>query len=320
VALLPVVGRGRGGRTRRSLIVIGAILSFGLLMHLFPIYWMLVHSVEGDVQNFSHPLSFWPHPAFLQVYSILLKGLATQLLPLPLSVYVRNSLILAFGTLLTQIPISILAAYAMARLHAPRWARWLFYFVVGTLFIPQEATLIPSYLLLKNFPFPYNTTLPHLDLLNTYWAVILPGMAWGFSVLIFKGWFDTLPVDVLDAARMDGAGELRILWSVVLPISLPVIAYMGYTTFTAVWDAFTWPLIVLTSPNKMPLSVALNAAQQTIAGSPSGPVLNSAMTQGVLGWNGVMAMAVLQSIPVFIAFLLFREQIVRGVKITGFTV
>jgi len=103
-------------------------------------------------------------------------------------------------------------------------------------------------------------------------------------------------------------------------MSLPVIAYMGYTTFTSVWDAFTWPLIVITSPDKMPLSVALNAAQAAIVGSPSGPVLNSQMTQGVLGWNGVMAMAVLQSIPVFVAFLLFREQIVRGVKITGFSV
>ena len=319
VALLPVVGRGRGGRTRRALILIGAILWFGLLLHMFPVFWMLVHSLEGDVQNFRYPLSFWPKPAYPQVYGILLKGLST-LIPLPLAVYVRNSLILAFGTLLTQIPISILSAYAMSRLHAPRWARWMFYFIVGTLFIPGEATLIPSYLILKNFPFPVNTTLPHLDFLNTYMAVILPGMAWGFAVLIFKGWFDTLPVEVLDAARIDGAGELRILTNIVLPISLPVIAYMGYSTFSSVWDSFTWPLIVLTSPNKMPLSVALNTAQAALAGSVNGPLLNNQMTQGVLGWNGVMAMAAIQSIPIFIAFLLFREQIIRGVKITGFSV
>jgi multiple sugar transport system permease protein len=320
MALLPVVGRRRGGRTRRTLVFIGAILWLGVLLHLFPVYWMLVHSVEGDAQNFGQPLSFWPHPAFLQVYAVLWKGLATALLPLPLGVYVRNSLILVFGTMVLQVPISILAAYAVSRLHAPRWARLLFYFIIGTLFIPQEATLIPSYLILKNFPFPLNTSLPHLDLLNTYWAVILPGTAWGFAVLIFKGWFDTLPQDVLDAARMDGAGEMRILLQIVLPISLPVLAYIGYSTFTAVWDSFTWPLIVLTSPHKMPLSVALNAAQSAVAGtSPSGPVLNSQIAQGVLGWNGVMAMAVLQALPVFAAFLLFREQIVRGVKITGFT-
>ena len=320
MALLPVVGRRAGGRTRRALVLIGAILWVGVLLHLFPVYWMLVHSVEGDAQNFGHPLSFWPHPAFLKVYSVLWNGLATSLLPLPLGTYVRNSLILALGTLVLQVPISILAAYAVSRLHSPRWARWLFYFVIGTLFIPQEATLIPSYLILKNFPFPYNTTLPHLDLLNTYWAVILPGTAWGFAVLIFKGWFDTLPQDVLDAARMDGAGEMRVLLQIVLPISLPVLAYIGYTTFTSVWDTFTWPLIVLTSPGKMPLSVALNAAQSAVAGtSPSGPMLNSQITQGVLGWNGVMAMSVLQALPVFVAFLIFREQIVRGVKITGFT-
>lgn len=319
--LLPVVGRRSGGKTRRSMFVIGAILCIGVLLHLFPVYWMLVHSVEGDAQNFGHPMSFWPHPAFLQVYRLLLKGLATSLLPLPLTVYLKNSVILAFGTLLLQVPISILAAYAMSRLHAPRWARLLFFFVIGTLFIPQEATLIPSYLILKNFPFPVNTALPHLDLLNTYWAVILPGTAWGFAVLIFKGWFDTLPQDVLDAARMDGAGEVRVLLQIVLPISMPVLAYIGYTTFSSVWDAFTWPLVVLTNPNKVPLSVALNSAQTAIAGtSPGAAVLNSQMTQGVLGWNGVMAMAVLQALPIFIAFLLFREQIVRGVKITGFSV
>ncbi len=318
VALLPVVGRRRGGRTRRALIAIGAVLWFGLLLHLFPVYWMLAHSIEGDVQNFAHPLSLWPSPAFPQVYTILIHGMS-QLLPLPLMVYVRNSLILAFGTLVTQLPISLLGAYAMSRLHAPRWARWLFYFIIGTLFIPGEATLIPSYLILKNFPFPFNTTLPHLDFLNTYLAVILPGMAWGFAVLIFKGWFDTLPQDVMDAARIDGAGELRILLSIILPLSVPVISFMSYMTFSGVWDSFTWPLIVLTNPNKVPLSVALNNATTAISGAVSGPTLSSQMTHGVLGWNGVMAMAVLQSVPIFIAFLVFREQIVRGVKITGFS-
>ncbi len=315
--LLPVVGRKRGGRTRRALWIISAILWFGILLHLLPVYWMLVSSVAGDLQIFDHPLALWPHPAYWQVYGLLLHG-ATELLPLPMGVFLKNSVILVIGVMCTQLPISVLAGYAISRLHHRRWARVLFLFIVGTLMIPSEVTLIPSYLILKNFPFPVNTALPHLDLLGTYWAVILPATAWGFAVLIFKGWFDTLPQDVMDAARIDGAGEIRILLQVVLPLSLPVIAFLGYSTFTAVWDQFTWPLVVLgANPHRWPLSVALNTAQRSLVPSPTSSP-NAMLAQGVLGWNGVMALAVLQALPVFLAFLLFREQIIRGVKITGF--
>ncbi len=313
MALLPAVGRKRGGKTRAALYAIFGVLWLGVILHLFPVYWMLVASIEGDVQNFTHPISFWPHPALPQVYRILLKG-ASDLLPLPMTVYLRNSVLLAVGVMCTQIPISILSAYAISRLHGRRWARVLFLFIIGTMMIPSEVTLIPSYLILKNFPFPSNTQLPHMDFLNTLWAVILPSMAWAWAVLIFKGWFDSIPRETMEAARVDGAGELRILWSIVLPLSMPVIAFIGYQTFSSVWDSFTWPLIVLQNVHTWPLSVALNSAQSALQSSPSG---QPQMSTGVLGWNGVMALAVLQSIPVFAMFILFREQIVRGVKITG---
>ena len=124
----------------------------------------------------------------------------------------------------------------------------------------------------------------------------------------------------MDAARIDGAGEVRILWQVVLPLSLPVIAFLGYSTFTAVWDQFTWPLVVLgANPHRWPLSVALNSAQRSLVPSPTSSP-NAMLAHGVLSYNGVMALAVLQAVPVFVAFLLFREQIIRGVKITGFQV
>lgn len=312
--LLPVVGRRRGARTRRALYAIFAILWVGVVLHLFPVYWMLVSSVEGDVQNFRNPLSFWPHPAYPQVYGLLIRG-ASQLLPLPLGVYLRNSVLLALGVLCTQIPISILAAYAVSRLHDRRWARVLFLFIIGTMMIPSEVTLIPSYLILKNFPFPANTHLPHVDFLNTLWAVVLPSMAWGWAVLIFKGWFDSLPAETMDAARVDGASEFRIMRAIVLPLSLPVIAFIGYQTFSSVWDAFTWPLIVLQSAHAWPLSVAINSAQAQLTNTRGMP--GQTLAAGTLGWNGVMALSVLQSLPVFAMFLIFREQIVRGVKITG---
>ncbi len=311
--LLPAVGRRRGGRTRRALYLIFGILWFGVLLHLFPVYWMLVSSLEGNIQAFHNPLSFWPNPAYW-VYGELLRGVFTSLLPLPVWIYARNSAVLSVGVLLTQIPVSIMAAYAISRLHSPRWRRLLFYFIIGTMMIPQEVTLIPQYLILRNFPFPMNTNLPHVDFLDTYWAVILPSITWGYAVLIFKGWFDALPVHVMEAARMDGAGELRILAQIVLPLSLPVIAFMGYQTFSSVWDSFTWPLIVLSNVHLQPLSVALNSAQHSISNPQPGQFAQSSF----IGWNGVMAMAMIQSLPVFAAFVIFREQIVRGVRITGF--
>ena len=312
--LLPAVGRKRGGKTRRALYVIFGILWLGVAIHLFPVYWMVLSSIESNLQNFTHPISFWPHPAIFGVYHMVLKG-ASTLLPLPATVYLRNSVLLAMGVMFTQIPISILAAYSVSRLHSRLWRRVLFIFFVGTLMIPSEVTLIPSYLILKNFPFAGNTHLPHIDFLNTLWAVILPSTAWAWAVLIFKGWFDSVPRETMEAARVDGATELRILWSIVLPLSLPVIAFIGYQTFSTVWDSFTWPLIVLQNVHLWPLSVAVSKATQALQPSPSGQA--PSLASGQLGWNGVMAISIVQSIPVFLMFVLFREQIVKGVKITG---
>lgn len=322
MALIPATTR-HSRRGRFVIFIIGLFLWIGILLHLFPVYWMLTSSVKGDIQIWQMPPQWWPNPAYLQVYAILWKGL-TSLLPYPLWVYVKNSAVLVGGVLALQIPCTVLVAYAISRLHSRVWSRLLFLFIVGTMMIPGEVLLIPSYLLLEYFPFP-NANIPnipgtlvpfpHIDLLNTYWAVILPSMAWGFAVLIMKGWFDSLSGEMLEAARMDGASELRSLWSVVIPQSWPVIAFLGYSTFNAVWNSFLWPLIVLQKESLHPLAVAIYEAQSQLQPAPGAPT--TSLAQGVLGWNGVMAMGVIESVPVFIAFVFFRHQIVRGVRITG---
>ncbi|MCL4540738.1 MAG: carbohydrate ABC transporter permease [Chloroflexi bacterium] len=322
MALIPAVSR-RGRRGRMLITGVAAILWIGVLLHLFPVYWMLTSSVKGDIEIWQIPPQWWPNPAYLQVYQVLWNGL-TSLLPYPLWVYVKNSIILVVGVIVLQIPCTILIAYAISRLHTQFWSRVLFAFVVGTMMIPGEVSLIPSYLLLRYFPFPSShipnipgtqIPFPHVDFLDTYWAVILPSMAWGFAVLIMKGWFDSLSNEMLEAARMDGASELRILTSIAVPVSWPVIAFLGYSTFNSVWNSFLWPLIVLQKESLHPLAVAIYEAQSQLQPMPGSP--QSSIAQGVLGWNGVMAMGVIESIPVFIAFVIFREQIVRGVKITG---
>ena len=317
----PVQRRGRRGK----LIIAGIalFLSIGVLMHLFPVYWMLTSSVKGDVEIWQMPPQLWPKPAYTEVYAILWNGL-TNLLPYPLLVYVRNSVILVLGVMLTQMPTTVLVAYAISRLHSRFWSRALFLFIIGTMMIPSEVSLIPSYLLLHYFPFPTssipnipgtNIQFPHIDLLNTYWAVILPSMSWGFAVLIMKGWFDTLSNEMLEAARLDGASELQILALIALPVSWPVVAFLGYSTFSSVWNSFMWPLIVLSKESMQPLAVAIYWAQSRLDPIPGAP--GTSVAGGVLGWNGVMALGVIESIPVFLAFLFFREEIMRGVKITG---
>ena len=202
--------------------------------------------------------------------------------------------------------------------------------------VPGQVSLIPKYLLLQSFPFikkitpniPFtNIAFPSINLLNTYWAVILPACYSGFSFLLFKGHFDSIPDELINAARIDGASELSILARIVLPISKPIVAVVSYFTFTAAWSQFMWPLIVLKGWRLQPLSVFMYKVQQELTTVMAGTGLSEAdieqltvaqrLAEQPLGWGLLMAMSILQSIPVFIVFIIFREQLMKGIKLRG---
>ena len=157
-------------------------------------------------------------------------------------------------------------------------------------------------------------------MLGTYWGVILPGAFNAFNFLLLKGYFDTLPKDLMDAARIDGASEMGVIRHVTIPLSQPILAVVTYFSFRAAWNAFMGPWLVLMSEQgKWPLSVIMFKLQRVLLNPPQvdNPAVQMMMEEGV-GPNALMAMSVIESIPIVVLFLIFREYLMRGIKLQGF--
>jgi len=328
--LIAKVGK-KGFRVRSLVIGISVILWLGIALHLFPVWWMFTTSIKSARETFVFPPSFWPKETTFVAYKLFftLGSIVWEQLNYPVYVYFKNSCIITFGTMIIQIPITALGAYSISKLSPPRLGRFLFLFLIGTMMIPAEAALIPKFLLVKHFPFPTmsipkvpfaNTSFPTYDFVNSYWAVILPGIYSAFNFILFKGFFDGIPDELINAARLDGASEMGIFRRIVLPVSKPVFAVVAYFTFSSVWNSFMWPLIVLKKNNLWPMSLMLYWFQTFIMERPPqgySPEVQHLLQSGI-GFSGLMAMSIIESIPVFIMFIIFREQLMTGIRLRGF--
>jgi ABC-type glycerol-3-phosphate transport system permease component len=157
------------------------------------------------------------------------------------------------------------------------------------------------------------------------WAVILPTAFSAFNFLLFKGFFDTIPDSIIQAARVDGGSEFNIFRRIVLPLSIPVYAVAVWGLFASTWDEFLWPLIVLQSPEKIPMSAEIwllldkflgAGTTNAAAAAAQAKQMQQLMSAG-LSWNGLMVLAFLQSLPIFIVFVLAREYLLKGIQIRG---
>jgi multiple sugar transport system permease protein len=164
--------------------------------------------------------------------------------------------------------------------------------MLASLMLPAAALLVPTYLTVSDVP------LVHLNLLNTPWALWLPAAANAFNIYVLKRFFDQIPDDLLDAASIDGAGPLRILYSVILPLSRPVLAVVSIFSVVAMWKDFLWPLLVLQNPDTQTLSVALSRLSAT----------------GHVPTNELMAGLVIASVPMIAIFLVFQRSILSGLS------
>jgi multiple sugar transport system permease protein len=337
--LFPQVGRQQG-RVRLAWWSMTAFLCLGILLHLFPILFMLVTSFKSSREVVRYPPSWWPDDPSFAAWRLvfhLATGDPTLAAILPggaLYVYFVNSVFIAAFTLVLGIPITSFAAYANSKLQRGPIARWSFIFFIGTLMMPTALTLIPSFLLTRNWPFALaqvpsmpgtSTDFPSVRIWDTPWAVILPGVFSAFNFLLFKGFFDTIPDSVIQAARVDGGSEFNIFRRIVLPMSIPVYAVAVWGMFAATWDQFLWPLIVMQTPDKMPMSVEIFQLIQKFEGAGTtnsqAATAQSLRMQKLMGaglsWNGLMVLAMLQSLPVFAVFIICREYLLKGIQIRG---
>ncbi len=342
MALIPQVGREQP-RVRTARWAITAILVVGVALHLLPFYFMIVTSFKSGYEVLSIPPTLWPQNPTAAAWRLVaditgitrsseraVRGLMDQ----PFYVYFRNSLFMTFTTLLLSLPITAFAAYANSKLQRGPIARWSFLFFIGTLMLPAAVTLVPSFLMTRNFPFALPTVplvpgtdrpFPTVRIWDTPWAVILPGVFNAFNFLLFKGYFDTIPNSIIQAARVDGGSEFNIFRRIIFPMSIPVFAVAAWFQFGAVWDSFLWPIIVLQSPEKLPTSVAiyqlmnrfLNSGATNADQALGGSLAMKQILEAGLSWNGLMVLSILQTLPVFVMFIICREYLMRGIRIRG---
>jgi multiple sugar transport system permease protein len=262
-----------------TLAVVGVAVVF-----LFPLYWMISSALKTPAELARPDPTLVPHSFHPDAYSSAWSELR-------LPHYLFNTAYYALGGWLLQLVVDTALAYALSKLR-PAGGKIVLGLVLATLMLPGTALLIPLYVTVVDVP------VVHLHLLNSPWALWLPGAANAFNVYVLKRFFDQIPEELLDAASMDGAGRLRTLWSIVLPLSKPVLAVVSIIAIIGIWKDFLWPLMVLQDPNVQSINVALQSLQIT-----------SHVPQNVF-----YAGLAIASAPMIVFFLVFQRYILGGLQ------
>jgi multiple sugar transport system permease protein len=258
----------------------GGMLLLFILAFLFPIYWMITGAVKSTPELVSTPPTLVPQHWHLSNY-------ASAWNDMDLGQYLTNTVIQAGGAWVLQIVLCTAAAYALSKLR-PIFGQVIMGGFLATLMVPAQALLVPKYLTVLNVPFV------HANLLNSPLAIWLPAVANAFNLYLLKRFFDQIPNEMMEAASLDGAGPLRTLWYIVLPMARPVLGVVSIFAVVAVWQDFLWPLLVFTDGSKQPISVGV---VQLAANLPL---------------NETLAALVLASAPLVIVFLVFQRHIIAG--------
>ena len=271
--------RHRSGRA--SLYVLLTILG---VVAALPFVWMILASFKTEAEIRQIPPTFWPTEASLDNYRTILEDPE-----LPLALFYRNSAFVAIMNVIATLFTASILGYVFAKFTF-RWRTPMFWFILATMMIPAQVTMLPGYLILLQ-----------LGLLNNLWGLIIPSFVDAFAVFLMRQFIVSVPNDEIWSARVDGASEWRIFRSIVLPQLRAPLATLGLLTFMFHWNAYLWPLIVLTEQDKRTLPIILTWFSDQHSSQE----------------NLVMAASVLIVVPVLIVFAMSQKWIVRGLTLTG---
>jgi multiple sugar transport system permease protein len=271
-----------GGRTRAPWRAI--FLALLALLFLTPLLWMASTSLKSTAEVSQADLTFLPQDPTTEGYSTILAAPQT-----PVAQWFLNSMIAATAQTLLVLVVATMAAYALARLSFPG-KRIITGLVLATLFVPPISLLIPNYVIVSNFGW-----------LDSLAAVIVPGAAGAFGVFFLRQFFMSLPLELEEAAMLDGAGRFKTFLTVIVPLSRPALATLALLTFLANWNDFLWPLYVLFSPERLTIQPGLSTLQ-------------SAYTTD---YATIMAGGAIASIPVLILFLISQRFVIEGIARGG---
>jgi multiple sugar transport system permease protein len=277
------------------------------ILFIAPFAWLISASFQPFGEIFSWPPHWIPESPTLFNYETFLglnddpprRALAAE----GVWRWFMNSAFIATSVTLLQLFFNSLAAYAFAKRRFPgRDAIFLLF--LGTMMIPGQVTLVPTYIVLKHVPLFGGNDLFGAGghgWLDSYYGLILPGAVSAFGIFLLRQYMQSIPDELIDAARIDGASEFRIFWQVVIPLCRPALAAMAIFTFMYAWEDFFWPLIIVTDPDLFtaPLGLALFVQKHRSA------------------WDLLFAGSVIATLPLIVVFLFFQRQFIRGIALTG---
>ncbi|MDQ0894340.1 carbohydrate ABC transporter permease [Agromyces ramosus] len=278
-----VTGTSRRRRRPRPRWWLYVVLTLGLIAMVMPFVWMILSSFKTNAEIRQYPTNFWPIEPTVDNYTQLFGRL-------DFATFFTNSVVVAFFVTLGNIVFSSMVGYALAKLEF-RGKRVLFLLVLGTLMVPGVVTFVPLFVLTAN-----------LGLVNSYPGLILPFLITPLGVFLMRQFMLSLPDDIIEAARIDGAGEWRIFLQVIMPLCGPAVATLTILTFLASWNNFLWPLVVATTEDKYTLPVAL--ALYSVG-------------QNAAQYGLMMAGAVVVVVPVLLLFVVLQRYFVQGIALTG---
>ncbi len=272
------------------------------LTTLFPLWWMFTGPLKAPLEFISLPPTLWPRGT--PRWKTYLDAWNSVSYPL----YFRNTILIALGTWILEMFVATTAAFSLAKLK-PAGKPVLLALFFSTMAVPGTTLLVPRFITVARPPL-FSPLLQHLfgarGLIDTWWAIWLPASVSGFNIFLLTLFFERIPDDYVDAARIDGASAWRLFLQIILPLSRPILAVLTINSFMGSWQSFLWPMLVLPSQDsKHPIMVRLYGLADTFTASRSA--------------TEMLAAIAIAAIPPLILFVIFQRQIVRGISQTGLT-
>jgi multiple sugar transport system permease protein len=250
---------------------------------LYPIAYIFMNSLKPNPELFSFPPRFFPSEWVWDNYSKSWDYI-------PLTLFMRNTLLLFVGNMLSIMIITGPAAFGLSKMQVPG-KRFIALFFLTTLLIPPTTYIIPNFINIKE-----------LGLLNSFWAFWLPAGANAFYLLLLKSFFDSIHHELFEAARIDGASELRCYFQIAFPLSVPIFATLAIFVFNTAWNEWFWPSMVMHSDDRYPLATA---------------IYKYVIQARMMDWNQRFAILAMVTIPPIVIFLLFQKYIIRGLHLSA---
>jgi multiple sugar transport system permease protein len=266
--------------------LIEALLCLGVPLQIFPFFWMITNSIKRDLDIIKLP------PIFIPDY-LHLSGFAEAFTKYNLWRDTYNTAILVVMSLAVQISISALAGYSLSKLR-PKYGKFLLLFLMGTMMISSQALMFPLYLMMARFP------IGGFSLINNKLSFVLVSSAWAWAVMLFKGFFDNIPSELMESSRIDGANSMQIFFKIILPLSNAVISVVALNTFIAVYNELI--MIYLLLPNERHWTLMVRIWQE----------------QGNrISQNHLYVLLTVVVIPILVVYLFAQRKITEGIALTG---